>query len=68
MLSEMDGFQETDAIFVVAATNLIQNLDTALLRPGRFDHKIKIELPNDEERKEILQIHLRNKTHDISSE
>lgn len=68
LLSEMDGFQETDAIFVVAATNLIQNLDAALLRPGRFDHKIKIELPNEEERKQILEIHLRNKKHNISSE
>ena len=68
LLSEMDGFQETDAIFVVAATNLIGNLDSALLRPGRFDHKIKIELPNLEERQDILKIHLRNKKHSVSED
>lgn len=61
----MDGFDAADNIIVVAATNLVGNLDDALLRPGRFDHKIKIELPNPLERCQILNIHLRNKNHDL---
>lgn len=42
----MDGFEENDRIIVVAATNLAKSLDPAILRPGRFDHKIEITLPN----------------------
>jgi cell division protease FtsH len=42
----MDGFQENDRIIVVAATNLAGTLDQALSRPGRFDRKIEITLPN----------------------
>ena len=42
----MDGFEESDKIIVVAATNVVQNLDPALQRPGRFDRKIEIKLPN----------------------
>lgn len=42
----MDGFEENDKILVVAATNLASTLDPALSRPGRFDHKIEITLPN----------------------
>lgn len=60
LLSEMDGFEENDRIVVVAATNLAKNIDPALLRPGRFDHKIEITLPNKEARIEILKIHLSN--------
>lgn len=60
LLSEMDGFEENDRILVVAATNLDKSLDPALLRPGRFDHKIEITLPNMNERREIFLIHLRN--------
>jgi ATP-dependent Zn protease len=56
----MDGFEENDRIIVVAATNLASTLDPALQRPGRFDHKIEIKLPNVVDRKEILKIHLRN--------
>ena len=56
----MDGFEENDRIIIVAATNLANTLDQALLRPGRFDRKIEITLPNANERKEILKIHLRN--------
>ena len=61
----MDGFEATDNIVVVAATNLYANLDPALLRPGRFDHKIKMDLPNPLERCQILNIHLRNKNHNL---
>ena len=54
LLNEMDGFDASENIFVVAATNLLQNLDQALLRPGRFDYKIKIELPDPISRRQIL--------------
>lgn len=60
LLNEMDGFEASDNIIVIGATNLIQNLDDALLRPGRFDHKVKTELPNPLERCQILKIHLKN--------
>lgn len=56
----MDGFEENDRIIVVAATNLAKNIDPALLRPGRFDHKIEVCLPSQEARIEILKIHLTN--------
>jgi ATP-dependent 26S proteasome regulatory subunit len=56
----MDGFQENDRIIVVAATNLASSLDPALQRPGRFDHKIEVTLPNLQDRKEIFKIHLKN--------
>lgn len=60
LLNEMDGFEENDQILVVAATNLATSLDPALQRPGRFDHKIEVSLPSEEDRKDILKIHLRN--------
>ncbi|TNV83542.1 hypothetical protein FGO68_gene10618 [Halteria grandinella] len=68
LLNEMDGFQENDQIIVVAATNLATSLDPALLRPGRFDHKIEVTLPSVEERRDIIKIHLRNKPHSASDE
>lgn len=60
LLNEMDGFQENDRILVIAATNLNNTLDAALQRPGRFDHKIEVHLPNFDDRKEIMKIHLKN--------
>lgn len=60
LLNEMDGFEENDRIVVVAATNLASTLDQALLRPGRFDRKVEVCLPSSNERKEILNIHLKN--------
>jgi ATP-dependent Zn protease len=60
LLNEMDGFEENDRIIVVAATNLASSLDPALQRPGRFDHKIEVTLPNLEDRKEIVKIHIKN--------
>ncbi len=60
LLNQMDGFEENDRIIVVAATNLASTLDPALQRPGRFDHKIEVHLPDENDRKEILKIHLRN--------
>ena len=56
----MDGFEENDRIIVVGATNLIKSIDPALMRPGRFDHKIQISLPTAEERKQILMIHMKD--------
>jgi cell division protease FtsH len=64
----MDGFEENDQIIVVAATNLASSLDPALLRAGRFDHKIEVTLPNLEERKEIFKIHMKNKHHTATEE
>ena len=55
LLVNMDGFDSKNKIIVMAATNLKDSLDPALLRPGRFDRAIEISLPNFEERAEILK-------------
>lgn len=59
MLVEMDGFEENSGIVVVAATNRPDVLDNALLRPGRFDRQITIDLPDIKGREEILKIHIK---------
>ncbi len=59
ILSEMDGFQQTDSVIVVAATNRPDVLDPALLRPGRFDRHVTIDRPTRKGRHEILKIHSR---------
>ena len=61
LLSEMDGFDVTQGIVVLAATNRPEVLDPALLRPGRFDRQITIPLPNLSERAAILAVHARGK-------
>jgi cell division protease FtsH len=61
MLSEMDGFEATEGIVMIAATNRPDILDSALLRPGRFDRQIMVPLPTQEERIEILKVHFRDK-------
>jgi cell division protease FtsH len=61
MLVEMDGFERTEGVIVMAATNRPDILDPALLRPGRFDRQIQVGLPDVKGRKEILQVHSRNK-------
>ncbi len=61
MLTEMDGFEPNDKIVILAATNRPDVLDPALLRPGRFDRKIVLDLPDINEREEILKIHCRGK-------
>ncbi len=61
MLTEMDGLEELNNVTVIAATNRPDMVDTALLRPGRFDRLIYIGLPDLEARVEILRIHLRGK-------
>jgi cell division protease FtsH len=61
MLSEMDGFEATEGIVMMAATNRPDILDPALLRPGRFDRQILVPLPTQDERIEILKVHMRDK-------
>lgn len=61
LLTEMDGFTENTGVIVIGATNRIDVLDEALLRPGRFDRKIYVPLPNREGRKKILDVHLKDK-------
>ncbi len=61
MLSEMDGFETTEGIVVLAATNRPDILDAALLRPGRFDRQIVVPLPEASEREAILKVHSRDK-------
>ncbi len=61
MLAEMDGFETSEGIVILAATNRPDILDPALLRPGRFDRQIVVPLPEAEERHAILKVHSRDK-------
>lgn len=61
LLNEMSGFRTGDGVIVIAATNRIETLDPALLRPGRFDRHIEVGLPGMSERLDILNLHSRNK-------
>ena len=61
MLSEMDGFEATEGIVMMAATNRPDILDSALLRPGRFDRQVVVPLPELDERVAILEVHSKNK-------
>ena len=61
LLTEMDGFEGNTGIIVIAATNRVDILDSALLRPGRFDRQITVNLPDLEGRMSILKVHARNK-------
>ncbi len=61
MLAEMDGFEPTEGIVIMAATNRPDILDPALLRPGRFDRQIVVPLPEFSERRAILEVHSRDK-------
>ncbi|MCT4616587.1 MAG: ATP-dependent zinc metalloprotease FtsH [Candidatus Gracilibacteria bacterium] len=61
ILTEMDGFDNETNVIVMGATNRADVLDKALLRPGRFDRKVTINLPNLEDREKILEVHARNK-------
>lgn len=60
LLTEMDGFDTNSGVIVLAATNRADLLDPALLRPGRFDRHIYLELPNLKEREEIFKVHVRS--------
>jgi cell division protease FtsH len=61
LLTEMDGFGTNEGIIIIAATNRPDVLDPALLRPGRFDRQITVNLPDAKGREEILEVHARNK-------
>lgn len=64
LLTEMDGFDGQKGVVILAATNRPESLDNALLRPGRFDRRIIMNLPDLEGRKAILNVHLKNIKHD----
>ena len=67
LLAEMDGFNTGDGIMVIAATNRLEDLDPALVRPGRFDNIFAVPLPSTtEERKEIIEVYKRGKKFDKS--
>ncbi|MEX0771179.1 MAG: ATP-dependent zinc metalloprotease FtsH [Balneolaceae bacterium] len=66
MLSELDGFEPNENVIVMAATNRPDILDKALLRPGRFDRQITVDLPTQLHRVEILKLHAKNKPLDES--
>lgn len=61
MLSEMDGFEVTTGIVMIAATNRPDILDPALLRPGRFDRQVVVPLPELDDRRQILEVHIKHK-------
>ncbi|MBE6334027.1 MAG: ATP-dependent zinc metalloprotease FtsH [Bacteroidales bacterium] len=60
LLTEMDGFETNSGVIIVAATNRVDILDSALLRAGRFDRQINVDLPELNDRKEIFAVHLKN--------
>lgn len=66
LLTEMDGFENDDAIMVIAATNRPDTLDSALLRPGRFDRLVPIGLPDINAREKILEVHIKGRDIDDS--
>jgi cell division protease FtsH len=66
LLTEMDGFEGNTGIIIIAATNRPDVLDSALLRPGRFDRQVTVDAPDIKGRLEILEVHARNKKLDTS--
>lgn len=65
LLTQIDGFHGNDGVMLLAATNRAESLDLALLRSGRFDRKIYLELPNFDERTQLLRMHLQNKIYNL---
>jgi len=65
LLTQMDGFEGDSGILIIAATNKIDVLDEALLRAGRFDRRVFLELPNIADRRKILELYLKNKKYDF---
>merc|ERR1719247_918382 len=61
ILTEMDGFEGNQGVIVIAATNRADVLDSALLRPGRFDRRVPVDLPDMKGREDILKVHIRGK-------
>ena len=66
LLTEMDGFEESSGVMVIAATNKIEVLDEALLRSGRFDRRVHIPLPDFNEREAIIALNLKSKHHRVN--
>nr|YP_009732320.1 ftsH protease-like protein [Gracilaria textorii]QHS70856.1 ftsH protease-like protein [Gracilaria textorii] len=66
LLTEMDGFEGNTGVIVIAATNRADILDSALLRPGRFDRQVSVEIPDFKGRLDILKVHAKNKKMDTS--
>lgn len=64
LLTEMDGFGSNSGVIILAATNRVDILDKALMRAGRFDRQIQVDLPDVHERKEIFKVHMKNLTFD----
>jgi cell division protease FtsH len=65
LLTQMDGFEDDNGVIVIAATNKIEVLDEALLRAGRFDRRVFLNLPNINDRKKILNLYLKGKKYDF---
>lgn len=65
LLVELDGFSEQSGVIVIGATNQVETMDLALLRSGRFDRRIYVDLPDLEERIEILKVHLKNRPYNL---
>ncbi len=68
LLTQMDGFEGSSGVMVIAATNKIEMLDSALLRAGRFDRRVFIDLPNRFDREEILKLYLKKHKYDFDFE
>ncbi|MBD3841605.1 MAG: AAA family ATPase [Campylobacterales bacterium] len=68
LLTQMDGFGSSSGVMVIAATNKIEVLDEALLRAGRFDRRVFIDLPNKEDRKKILHLYLKQSSYEFDLE
>ena len=68
LLTEMDGFEESSGVMVIAATNKIEVLDEALLRAGRFDRRVHIGLPDFDERVHTIELYLKAKEHQVDIE
>ncbi len=65
LLTELDGFSDQSGVIVIGATNQVDVMDHALLRSGRFDRRIYVDLPDLDERTEILKVHLRNRAYTL---
>ena len=68
LLTEMDGFRKEELVFIIATTNFVEALDDALLRPGRFELKIKIPYPKEKDRRAILEIYAKKFGLELSDE